>query len=342
MANNVVVALVLLALALGAVAAPAAEPVRALRADPILVTGGLDSPRGLALGSGGEIYIADSGAAARPGSGRVVRVGPDGALTPLLSGAANATGTPHGETYIFGLSDVAVQGDGLLITVGVGSGVSGQGGGPNRLVRLGPSGGLAELFDLERFERERDPDGRGPGSNATGIAVAPDGGLWLSDAGGNWVARLADDGQVRAVVAFPMVDGQEAVPTGLAIGPDGELYVALFRCLVPTAGKGGVARVKADGSWEIVAAGFSNPIDVAFDAAGALHVLEFATDYAPDSGRLVRVGAGGQADVLLDGLNYPTSLAIAASGTVYLTQMAAVSGGGPGTGKLVRFDPISP
>jgi len=302
--------------------------------EAIVVAAGLDTPRGLALGPLGELYVADSGDASRPGSGRVVRIGADGVAAPVLTGAANLTAAPHGPTYIYGLSDIAVRGDGLLVTVGFGE----EATVPNRLVSLDAAGNSATLFDLDRFERERDPDGRGVGSNATGVVVAPDGAVWVSDAGGNWAARLASDGSPAAVVAFPSVDGEEAVPTGLAAGPDGSVYVALLRCLAPTGGKGGVARMTSDGAYQIVATGLSMPIDVAFDAAGRLHVLEFAVDYAPNSGRLVRVGADGSMTVLVGALNYPTSLALTDSGAAYVAQMAGVAGGGPGTGRIVRFD----
>jgi hypothetical protein len=41
---------------------------------------------------------------------------------------------------------------------------------------------------------------------------------------------------VQTVVAFPAIEGEQAVPTGLAIGPDNNAYVALFRCQTPTTG----------------------------------------------------------------------------------------------------------
>ena len=320
--------------------APAISPVPGPlpRAGVVIVAGGLDSPRGVALGRDGDIYLADSGAASQSKSGRLVRLTPDGTVTPILAGAENLTGAPHGQTYIFGLSDVAVQGDGLLVTVGFGVPSDEPPIAPNSLVKLDLAGNLTRLLDFDRLERDRDPDRLGPGSNATGIAVGPDGTVWVSDAGGNWVAHLASDGSVDRVVAFPAVDGEDAVPTGLAVGPDGNTYVALFRCIQPTEAKGGVARVRPDGAAELVASGLTSPIDVAFGPDGALHVLEFARDYAPSTGRVLRLAANGTTDVLADGLNYPTSFAIDGSGRAYITEMAGVAGGGPGTGRVVGVD----
>ena len=99
-----------------------------------------------------------------------------------------------------------------------------------------------------------------------------------------------------------------------------------------------MARVRPDGAAELVASGLTSPIDVAFGPDGALHVLEFARDYAPSTGRVLRLDANGTTDVLADGLNYPTSFAIDGSGRAYITEMAGVAGGGPGTGRLVGVD----
>ncbi len=181
-------------------------------------------------------------------------------------------------------------------------------------MRRDPAGDIASVFDFLRFERERDPEGQRADSNGTGIAVAPDRTLWVGDAAGNRVAHLAADGTILTVVAFPQVNGEQAVPTGLAVGPDGNAYVALFRCQVPTKGKGGVARVEPNGTYEIAAAGLSNLIDVAFNAEGRLHVSEFAVDYAPRSGRVLRVTGDGTITPGVEGLNNLTSFAIDGAG----------------------------
>jgi sugar lactone lactonase YvrE len=164
--------------------------------------------------------------------------------------------------------------------------------------------------------------------------------LWVTDAAGNWVAHITPDGQVLTVVPFPAVNGEQAVPTGVAVGPDGNAYVALFRCQQPTQGKGGVARVKPDGTYDIAVSGLSNPIDVAFDSHGNLYVLEFAVDCAPETGALLRVGPDGSSTVVIDGLTYPTSVAFDTAGDAYISEIAAVSGGSAGTGTLLRFDGV--
>ena len=51
-------------------------PHRATGLQSVVVASGLDSPRGMAFGPGGELYVADSGSTTRPGSGQVVRFDP--------------------------------------------------------------------------------------------------------------------------------------------------------------------------------------------------------------------------------------------------------------------------
>lgn len=303
-----------------------------------LAPGNLDNPRGIAFGRNGDIYIADSGSASKPYSGRIIRITPDGTVVPLIKDIGNLTGSLYGQKYFFGLSDVAVREDAVYGVFGLGAWLLSPRTPPHRLVKHNSVGPPTTVFDFAGFEEDYDPDGGGEDTNATGVAVANDGTLWVSDAAGNWVAHLAADGSVMVSVAFPPVNGEQAVPIGIAVGPDGHAYVTLFRCQVPTAGKGGVARVKPDGTYEIAVSGLSNPIDVTFDAAGTLYVLEYAVDYTPRSGRVLRVADGGATEVVVDDLNNPTSIALDSAGRIYVTEMASSAGGEPGTGRLIRFD----
>ena len=69
---------------------------------------------------------------------------------------------------------------------------------------------------------------------ARGIAVGPDGNLWVSDAGGNQVHRITPAG-TAASLPIPLPMGVNA--RGIARGPDGNMWVADFST------PGGVVRV---------------------------------------------------------------------------------------------------
>lgn len=306
----------------------------------------LDNPRGVAIGQDGEIYVADSGDPSASYPGRVLRISPTGEMTPYVAPFSASPAGAAGGIYVTGLSDVAVSGDILYVLLGAGAFLQSPLYAENHLIAIRPNGKITDQFNARMFESEHNPDGAEIDSNAAGVAVDRDRVLWITDAAGNWVAQLVpskavgDPWVVSVVTTFPDVSGEDAVPTGIAVGPDGNAYVALFRCQEPTRGKGGIARVEQDGTYEIVVSGLSNPIDVAFDPSGQMYVLEFAVDYAPRSGRLIRIGDDGDQTTVLDGLMYPTGVAFDPEGNAYITEMAAVSGGAAGTGKLLRFNSV--
>ena len=332
------------------VSVPIGSPGAATTTSAVTVTAGpntsgrpltlasLDNPRSIAVGPQSEIYIADSGIPSEPYSGRVVKIDAvTRRIEPVIEGFANSPVAEGTGSYISGVSSIALHGNMLYVVTGAGAWLNDPFYAPNKLLKRISDGAWIEVFDFTGFEYLVDPDGNGPNSNAYGVAVSMDGDVWVSDAGGNWVARLTEDGAVAAYATFPQVNGEDAVPTGIAIGPDGSAYVTLFRCQEPTRGKGGIVRVTPDGTARVVVSGLSNPIAVAFDSAGTMYVLEFAIDYKPRTGTLIRIGNDGRQDVILSGLMYPTSLAIDRSGVAYITGIARVTGGSAGTGALMRF-----
>jgi sugar lactone lactonase YvrE len=275
-----------------------------------------------------------------PYSGRILRITANSDILPVIERIGHNAISIDGQSYIFGASDVAVNNGDTYFILGAGAWLEKPLSGPSRLLVAEANGHVAEVFDLGLLEQEHNPDGDDRDSNATAVALAPNGTIWVSDSAGNWVARITADGSVKTVLAFPQVDSEDAVPTGIAIGPDGHAYVTLFRCQQPIAGRGGVARVASDGSFEIVASGLSNPIDVAFDNEGRMYVVEFAVDYTPGTGRVLRFNDSDAPEILIDGLTFPTSIAIAPDGSVYVTEIVSPAGGEVGSGRLLRFAPL--
>jgi|GEM_PF-2511148 len=303
----------------------------------------LDNPRGVAVAATGDIFVADSGTADNPFSGRIIHRRRDGTAGPFAVRFGAATTVLAGEALLLGLSDVAVAGDRLFVVMGAGAWLESPLYSGNRLMELSQTGVITDRFDIGGVEQQFDPDGQGIDSNAAGVAVEPTGAIWLSDAAGNWVARVTPSQtsgayEVSSITAFPAIDDREAVPTGITVGPDGSAYVALFNCKQPGLGQGGIARVSADGNYDIVVTGLTSPIDVAFDPSGRLYILEFANDNAPQSGKLSVVELGGSVHMLVDQLNYPTSMSIDLEGRIYVAEMATPSGGSSGSGRLLMID----
>lgn len=76
-----------------------------------------------------------------------------------------------------------------------------------------------------------------------GLAVAPDGTVFVADAGMHRIQRLGPDGAVEAVFGQPGGgEGQLRTPIGLDVAPDGTLWVA-------DSGNGRIAHFDRDGRW---------------------------------------------------------------------------------------------
>ena len=103
-------------------------------------------------------------------------------------------------------------------------------------------------------------------------------------------------------------------PDGLALSPEGTLYVA-----EETAGR--VSRIEADGSVTPVVTGLHFPEGITFDASGNLYVVEDVPE-PPDwsTGRLLMVAPDGITTTLASSLNGPEGVVWAPDGTLYVTE----------------------
>lgn len=137
------------------------------------------------------------------------------------------------------------------------------------------------------------------------------------------VGVVAVLGLVRPARAEPGVELVAGLPLGsaaygLAVGPDGLLYVG------DVGGRRGEILVFGlDGGRQdriAVAAGPSGLValrGMAFDRDGSLYVADLA-DGQPERGRIVKVNARGRQSVFASGLTAPTALAIDRAGVVYV------------------------
>ncbi len=144
------------------------------------------------------------------------------------------------------------------------------------------------------------------------------------------------------------MEGHEVL-TGIARGPDGLVYVTSFSELPHAAGDGSVLRLHADGSFAVAAENLTTPIDLAFDAAGSLFVLEFidgtetGDPYRGKTGRLLRLEPKGEGWVagraVVERLPFPTALLIDGEDRIYISVHGAFSS--PNSGLVLRFDDLA-
>ena len=130
----------------------------------------------------------------------------------------------------------------------------------------------------------------------------------------------------------------EAVPTSIAQGPDGSLYVGELTGFPFPVGGARVYRVPANGGTPVVVAeGFTNIIDIAIGPDGAAYVLEHDANslLVPGNlGRLTKIGPFGLRTELATGLLVPPGkMTIGADNAIYVT----VNSTSAGTGQLLRI-----
>ena len=114
----------------------------------------------------------------------------------------------------------------------------------------------------------------------------------MADAGANALLEVRANGTIDPLATFPdrMVDvlpflglppgtqiPMDAVPTAVALGPDGNFYVGQLTGFPFPVGAANIYRVPAAGGTpEVFASGFTHIVDLTFGRDGSLYVVEIA------------------------------------------------------------------
>jgi len=263
-----------------------------------------------------------------------------------------------------GAAAVIVRGDRYFVLLGDGR-VGARGTG-----QLGVDGAIAGdlistvpgkvrarvLANLGAFEARHDPDrGAGPGAAAGDPAldsnpyamVAFRGGFAIVDAAGNDLLWLSPEGAISVLAVFPTQIERapssgvgkkrealevQSVPTSVAVGPDGALYVGELTGFPFGVDKARIWRVEPGHTPQVYASGFTNISDIAFEGRNLL-VLEIASDGLRDPqspGALIRLAPDGARTVILSrGLVFPTGLAVGKR-AIYISNDGIYPGSGRG------------
>jgi hypothetical protein len=211
-----------------------------------------------------------------------------------------------------------------------------------RLLRVGPHGEIRPIADLGAYEIENNPDGGTIDTNPFGLLVEP-GSRLVVDAGANALLRVQGNGHgpISTVATFPS-RGQgrltDAVPTSVAVGPDGAYYVSELTGIPFTTWDASIYRVVPGEAPTVYLHGFKMIVDIAFDADGNLYVLQHATVTGSTFGRsgvLTKVAPDGTRTTVISGLRTPTSVAIGPDGFVYVANRGVF----PAVGEVVQVAP---
>jgi hypothetical protein len=247
-----------------------------------------------------------------------------------------------------GPNDISPQGTGgAYVTLGLGGTPSFQdacgaaGELMGTLIHVAASGQWSIVADVASYEFAANPDGRVPDSNPFGI-LAEAGARYVADAGANVLFRVAPNGGLETVAVFPRVAHPafpigppltDAVPTTVARGPDGALYVGQLTGFPFAAGVASVYRVVPGQAPAVHCTGFTAILDIAFGPHGEMYVVENAAGsrlppFPANTGRLLRVESDCSRSTVYEPLDRPTSVAVGADGSLYVTNHGVSAGAG--------------
>ena len=337
-------------LALGA----AAEAAPTYKAKTLAT--GLESPRGVAIAPDGNLVLSEAGRGGNGdcligGNGNSVCYGTSGALglfnfsTNLYSRAI--TGLPSLARQNSGLYDDATglnkltfNGSGQLMGVFGNEGGASPFPGPKgqwfgQTVSINLAGStVTPLANITAFEVSNNPHPTAVDSNPWDLVVRGSD-TYVTDAAGNSLVKANSTNQVSLVHVFPNKDvstpnnappglppevSAQTVPTGLAIGSDGFLYIAQLSGFPFAPGSADVFRYDFVNPVTTFASGFSNLVDIAAGPDNSLYLLQYRNDFwASTPGSILKLGLNGSVETLFSGLTNPTALAVAPDGTIYVT-----------------------
>src|SRR5712692_6155234 len=184
----------------------------------------INTPNGIALGPDGSLYIAD-------GNNRIRKIDPRGVITTVAgNGNYDFTGD-NGPALAASLAApiaVAIGQDGSLYIADYGN---------NRIRKVDPNGIITTTAGSDNI----DLGDNGPAIQASlgspvGIALGPDGSLYIADAYNSRIRKVDANGTITTVAGNgvygysgdgqPAMQAQLAFPTDIALAPDGSLYIA--------------------------------------------------------------------------------------------------------------------
>lgn len=182
------------------------------------------------------------------------------------------------------------------------------------------------------------------------------GGYVVADAAANDLLSVSKNGKIKLLARFPTrletaaagvvgptatkIDAQ-AVPTSVAVGPDGALYVGTLRGVPSLPGTAEIYRIVPGHTPTVWTRGLTAVTAIAFDSKGRLLATELSTGglLSNNPGALVRVSRNGNhvTTLRVSGLVEPTGVAVSPSGAVYVANYGTNAGSAAKPGEVLEI-----
>ena len=262
----------------------------------------------------GSLYIADTG------NQRIRRVGPDGIITTVAGDGIqgfSGDGGPASQARLADPYGITVGPDGSLYIADRSN---------NRIRRVGSDGIISTAAGNGNggFGGDGGPAIQAALYHPYGVAVAPEGSLYIADTANLRIRRLEADGIITSVAGNgnysfdgdggPATQAALASPTGIAVAPDGSLYIAdVFNhrirhlgSAVPSLGIGDITIASEDGAEISIFTGGGRHLRTLNALTGSVR-YQFGYDSAD---RLVSItdGDGNETTIERDGSGDPTAI----------------------------------
>jgi hypothetical protein len=336
---------------------------------------GLNNPRGLKFGPGGDLYVAEGGMGgvnstvgmctqvmppvgpytANVTGARISRIDRQGVRTTVADNLPSNQTSADSGSLVSGVADVAFVGN-TLYAILSGAGCShGVPDIPNAVIRVRGNGTWDLIADLSEFQMTH------PVINPPVGDFEPDG-TWYSmlalrinehdnnnNGGGNAdlyavepnhgeLDKITTSGEVSRIADISASQGH-SVPTALAFN-NGNFYVGNLNVFPIVDGSSKILKITPSGQTTVFAEGFTTVVGLVFDRMNRMYVLENTTGGnpfpTPGTGDVVRVDPSGNRTVIVTGLVLPTGMTIAHDGTLYVSNV----GFGPppnGLGQVLKI-----